>query len=140
MHSCRLVLCHLRKPMKDLWTWLGLGAAAAAASALIFFQNTEIANLKEVRTLLQKEISDLEGQLKESIAEKIRTGKELEEYRNKKAEIEIRYLTKEVPVFREIVKTVPPATVETTAKEEINEAYRNITNRAIDFSLRNTQD
>lgn len=126
--------------MDKLWTWLLSGAAILAASATIYFQHQEIVSLKDVQVLNKEKISQLESKITLGIKEKTRLDATIEEYKKQKAEVEVKYITKKVPVFREIVKVETPQAVDTIAKKELNEVYSSISNGATDFSLRNDKN
>jgi chromosome segregation ATPase len=107
------------------------------ATGFIAFQNSQINDLKNQKTNYEKQISELQSRQTLQLSEAKRLNDKITEYKNKKAEIEVRYVTKPVTKYVEVVKETPPKVVESMAKEELNEIFSGVTNDATDFSLRN---
>ena len=119
----------------NIYGYLASGAAILVAGGLIFFQHQEIGTLKDNKTLLEKSIKDLESKVQSLGLEKASVDKAIEEYKNRKSEIVVKYINRPVIKFVELIKTETPEVVTTKAKEGLNEVYNNITSHAIDFSL-----
>lgn len=122
--------------MNNIWVWLASLAAAAAAAGIIYFQHNEINSLKQTNTLLNEKTAELEAKITLGVNERIRLNASLQELAQKKAEVEVRYITKPVTVFRDIIKTETPEVVEATAEKEVNEVFTNISTNATNYSLR----
>ncbi len=114
--------------------------AMLAAGTYIYIQNMTIDGLKAEKVLHLEKINSLEGQVSLELVERNRLTTELKDYQDRKAEIEVRYITKPVTVYREIIKTETPEVVETMAKRELNEIFTNVTANAVDFSLRGSSE
>jgi len=116
------------------------GAAALAALGGIYIitdQGKTITNLNKDKGALTEQISSLQGQLKILGTERDRISNEMASFKDKQAEIEVRYITKKVPVYKEIVKTVPEQVVTVESNKDFNEALNGISSSAIAFySLR----
>ena len=100
----------------------------------------QITGLQNERVLLLEKVENLEGAVTLGLTERVRLTKEIKDYQNRKAEIEIRYITKPVTVFKEIIKEVPAEVVTTKANEETNALFDAINSSALSFSLPNNQD
>lgn len=122
--------------MDNIWTWLAGLAAVAAAAGTIYFQHNQITSLKQTNTLLNEKTVELEAKVALGVNERIRLNASLQELAQKKAEVEVRYITKPVTVFRDIIKTETPEVVEATAEKEVNEVFTNISTNATNYSLR----
>lgn len=122
--------------MDNIWTWLAGLAAVAAAAGTIYFQHNQITSLKQTNTLLNEKTVELEAKIALGVQERIRLNASLQELAQKKAEVEVRYITKPVTVFRDIIKTETPEVVEATAEKEVNEVFTNISTNATNYSLR----
>ena len=122
--------------MDNIWTWLAGLAAVAAAAGTIYFQHNQITSLKQTNVLLNEKTVELEAKIALGVKERIRLNASLQELAQKKAEVEVRYITKPVTVFRDIIKTETPEVVEATAEKEVNEVFTNISTNATNYSLR----
>lgn len=122
--------------MDNIWTWLAGLAAVAAAAGTIYFQHNQITSLKQTNALLNEKTVELEAKIALGVQERIRLNASLQELAQKKAEVEVRYITKPVTVFRDIIKTETPEVVEATAEKEVNEVFTNISTNATNYSLR----
>jgi hypothetical protein len=111
-------------------------AAVAAAAGTIYFQHNQITSLKQTNVLLNEKTVELEAKIALGVQERIRLNASLQELAQKKAEVEVRYITKPVTVFRDIIKTETPEVVEATAEKEVNEVFTNISTNATNYSLR----
>jgi hypothetical protein len=123
-----------------LFAALGGAVATLAAGAYIVFQSSQITGLRAEKVLLVEKVGKLEAAITLSITERVRIADQLKEYQNRKAEVEVRYITKPTTVFKEVIKTVPPETVSTKANEETNALFDSINSSAVTFSLRNDKN
>lgn len=122
--------------MNNIWVWLLGLAAAAAAAGTIYFQQNEITALKKSNMLLEQKTIEQAAKLDLALRERTKLNTELEELAKKKAEVEIKYITRPVTVYRDIIKTESPDVIEATVNKEINEIFNAITTNAVNYSLR----
>lgn len=122
--------------MNNIWVWLLGLAAAAAAAGTIYFQQNEITALKKSNMLLEQKTIEQAAKLDLALRERTKLNTELEELAKKKAEVEIKYITRPVTVYRNIIKTETPEVIEATVNKEINEILDAITTNAVNYSLR----
>lgn len=121
----------------NLYAVLAGAIVVLGAGGFMAYQANELTGLKNEKVLLLEKVGKLESQIELSVKERVRLSAELKDYQNRKAEIEVKYITKPVTVFREVIKTVPPETVSTQANEETNALLDAINSSAVNFSLRN---
>lgn len=121
----------------NIWSILGAVVITLGGAGYIAYQNTQIQGLQNEKVLLVEKVQKLEATINLIAKERVRLSSELKDYQNRKAEIEIKYITKPVTVFKDRIKTVPPETVSTEANKELNALFDNINSSAITFSLRN---
>ena len=124
----------------NIWGVLGAVALTLSTAGFIAYQGMQITGLQNERVLLLEKVENLEGAVTLGLTERVRLTKEIKDYQNRKAEIEIRYITKPVTVFKEIIKEVPAEVVTTKANEETNALFDAINSSALSFSLPNNQD
>lgn len=120
----------------NIYGVLGVIAVVVLGGGVIAYQHNEVTGLKTERDLQKEKIVDLEAKVALGTKERIRLDGELQNYQNRKAEIEVRYIKTPVTVYKEIVKTVPAEIVLEQANKETNALFDSINTAAIDFSLR----